>query len=191
MQAILNLVAAAVPGLKPQNIAIIDSRGDLLARAGEPAGAAAAGAGRRGGTRAELRIAHAVEDMLERGLGSGQVRAEASVRMNFDQVKETTESTIPTARWRAARRASIDAAPRPPTRLGAEQSAERGRRKQPTGSQEARQEETTNYEISKTVRTLVHDQPQIERISLAVMVDDADVVGPNGKHDSSRARRRS
>src|SRR3984957_12372613 len=31
VQAILNLVAAAVPGLHPQNIAIVDSRGDLLA----------------------------------------------------------------------------------------------------------------------------------------------------------------
>ena len=32
-QAVLNLVAAAVPGLRPQNIAVIDSRGNLLARA--------------------------------------------------------------------------------------------------------------------------------------------------------------
>ena len=35
-QAVLNLVAAAVPGLRPQNIAVIDSRGNLLARAGQP-----------------------------------------------------------------------------------------------------------------------------------------------------------
>ena len=50
------------------------------------------------------------------------------------------------------------------------------------GSQEARQEETTNYEISKTVRTLIHEQPQIDRISLAVMVDDTDTAGADGKH---------
>ena len=46
----------------------------------------------------------------------------------------------------------------------------------------ARQEETTNYEISKTVRTLIHEQPQIDRISLAVMVDGTDSVGADGKH---------
>jgi len=40
VQAILNLIAAAVPGLRPQNIAIVDSRGDLLARARPPGGAA-------------------------------------------------------------------------------------------------------------------------------------------------------
>src|SRR5580692_7986288 len=36
VQAVLNLVAAAVPGLRTQNIAVVDSRGDLLARAGQP-----------------------------------------------------------------------------------------------------------------------------------------------------------
>jgi flagellar M-ring protein FliF len=49
------------------------------------------------------------------------------------------------------------------------------------GSQEQRQEETTNYEISKTVRTLIREQPQIERISLAVMVDGEEIIGPDGK----------
>ena len=70
VQAVLNLVAAAVPGLKPQGIAVIDSRGNLLARAGQPtteeaslqsgeelhrATEAAAIARRRGNARAEPR----------------------------------------------------------------------------------------------------------------------------------------
>lgn len=42
---------------------------------------------------------------------------------------------------------------------------------QQNGSQSNRQEQTNNYEISKTVRTLVQDQPRIARISMAVMVD--------------------
>jgi len=50
----------------------------------------------------------------------------------------------------------------------------------PSGTQEQRQEETTNYEISKTVRTLVREQPQLRRISLAVMVDGATTRGPDG-----------
>ncbi|MBV9252445.1 MAG: flagellar M-ring protein FliF, partial [Acetobacteraceae bacterium] len=48
------------------------------------------------------------------------------------------------------------------------------------GSQEARQEETTNYEISRTVRTLIREQPQIDRISLAVMVDEVETTAPDG-----------
>jgi flagellar M-ring protein FliF len=69
IQAILNLVSAAVPGLRPQNIAIVDSSGNLLARAGEPVGPAAAALSVeevRQGT--EQRLARAVEEMLERSL---------------------------------------------------------------------------------------------------------------------------
>ena len=47
VQAILNLVATAVPGLRPQNISIVDNRGGVLARAGEPTGPAATAIGTR------------------------------------------------------------------------------------------------------------------------------------------------
>ena len=74
------------------------------------------------------------------------------------------------------------------TVIGAEQPAERRCRHQSgAGSQEARQEETTNYEISKTVRTLIHEQPQIDRISLAVMVDDARHRGRRRQADLAAA----
>ena len=49
------------------------------------------------------------------------------------------------------------------------------------GTAQQKQDETTNYEIGKTVRTLVHEQPQIARISLAVMVDGIVQAGPDGK----------
>ena len=96
VQAILNLVSSAVPGLRPQNIAIIDSRGNVLARAGSPTGPAAAAQSSEEVRRAtELRLARAVEEMLERSLGPGRVRAEATVEMDFDQVHETQEQFDP------------------------------------------------------------------------------------------------
>ena len=80
VQAILNLVAAAVPGLRAHNIAIIDSRGDLLARAGEPVSQLTEAASAEGIRQAtELRLARAVEEMLEKTLGPGHVRAEATI----------------------------------------------------------------------------------------------------------------
>ena len=66
--------------------------------------------------------------------------------------------------------------------VAAEQPAKCGSFDESTGSQEGRQEETTNYEISKTVRNTVRTQPQVERITLAVMVDGIDELGPDGKH---------
>jgi flagellar M-ring protein FliF len=186
VQAILNLVAAAVPGLRPQNIAIVDSRGDLLARAGEPVDAAGAALSTEELRHAtELRISRAVEDMLESSLGPGKVRAEATVQMNFDKVNETHESFDPDGQ--VTRSTQTVNSTSKSTEANSTVSVQNNLPNADAGnagtvSQDARQEETTNYEISKTVRTLIHEQPQIDRISLAVMVDDTDTVGADGKH---------
>ena len=60
------------------------------------------------------------------------------------------------------------------------------------GSQEQKQEETTNYEIGKTVRTIVREQPQIHRISLAVLVDGTESKAADGTLTmAARARPRN
>lgn len=185
VQAIVNLVSAAVPGLRPQNIAIIDSRGNVLVRAGQPTGpAAAAQTTEELRQAAELRIGRAVEEMLERSLGQGRVRTEATVDMDFDQVKQTSESFDPNGQV-ARSTQTVDSKSRSSEATNSVSvqnnlpNANAGQ--DGAGSQEQKQEETTNYEISKTVRTLVHDQPQIRKISLAVMVDDAEKKAADGK----------
>ena len=185
VQAVLNLIAAAVPGLKPQNIAIIDTRGNLLARAGQPtAGLAAAQTGEELKRAAELRISRAVEEMLERTVGPGHVRAEATVDLDFDQVHEQQEKFDPdgqvvrsqqstTGNSRTTEQAqNVTVQNNLPNADPAASGA---------GSTEQKNEETTNYEISKTVRTTVREQPQMKRLSLAVMVDGVAAPGPDGK----------
>lgn len=187
VQAILNLVAAAVPGLRPENIALTDSRGTLLARAGQPAGPLGAAATLEEMQHAaERRLAQAVEEMLERSLGPGHVQAEATIEMDLDQVHETQERFDPDGQVVRSTQTVTDAShsteatttttsvqnnlpnPDAPTNNGA-------------GAQEQRQEETTNYEIGKTVRSIVREHPQIRRISLAVLVDGVE------EHDAKGA----
>jgi flagellar M-ring protein FliF len=185
VQAILNLVAAAVPGLHTHNIAVIDSRGDLLARAGQPVNqlteAASADEVRRA---TEMRLDRAVEEMLEKTLGAGRVRAEASVRMDFDKVNETKEQFDPDGQvTRSSQTVNTTGKTTEANQAVTAQNnlpnADAG--KENTGSQDSRQEETTNFEIGKTVRTLIREQPRIDRISLGVMVDGTDQPGPDGK----------
>ncbi len=185
VQAVLNLVAAAVPGLKPSGIAIIDSRGTLLARAGQPTSEESnVQTGEELHRATELRLSHAVEEMLEDSLGQGRVRAEAAVTMDYQRVNETSESYNPDQQVVRSTQTSTDksnstegeknvsvANNLPNADAAATQN----------GSQEAKQDETTNYEIGKTVRTLVREQPQIARISLAVMVDGTMQPGKDGK----------
>ena len=183
-QAVLNLIAAAVPGLRPQNIAIVDSRGNLLARAGQPTGAAAAAQSADELKRAgELRLARAVEEMLERSVGPGRVRAEATMDLDFDQVRETQEKYDPDGQVVRSQQSNTNSSKTTEAATNTSvannlPNADAGAN--PSGAQEQRQEETTNYEISKTVRTLVREQPQLKRISLAVMVDGAVTRGPDG-----------
>ena len=185
VQAILNLVAAAVPGLRPHNIAVIDARGDLLARAGEPVSQLTQAASADDVRRAtELRLARAVEEMLEKTLGPGRVRAEASVRMDFDKVNETKEQFDPDGQVTRSTQtvnatSKTTEANQAVTAQNNLPNADAGN--PGNGSQDGRQEETTNYEIGKTVRTLIREQPRIDRISLAVMVDGTDQPGADGK----------
>ena len=184
VQAVLNLVAAAVPGLKSDNIAIIDDRGELLARAGQPSD------GTQAATKDELRLAtetrlsHAVEQLLEGSLGVGHVRAEASVAMNFDQTRETDEKFDPDGQVARSTQSVTD------TNKSTEKQATvsvQNNLPNPdssgsaAGTQSQRQEETTNYEVGKTTRIVVHDDPQLSRISLAVMVDGITTTASDGK----------
>ncbi len=185
VQAILNLVAAAVPGLRTNNIALVDARGDLLARAGQPVTQLSEAASADGIRRAtEMRLTRAVEDMLEKTLGVGRVRAEASVRMNFDKVNETKEQFDPDGQVTRSTQTvnSNSKSTEANQAVTAQNNLPNADVGNPgNGSQEGRQEETTNFEIGKTVRTLITEQPRIDRISLAVMVDGTMQAGADGK----------
>ncbi len=174
VQAVLHLVAAAVPGLRPQQISVVDSRGELLARSGQALAGPAAAQGTEELRRAqELRIARAVEDLLERTLGPGRVRAEAAVEMDFDrvqtveerfdpenQVPRSTQSSSETSR--NAEPGSVSVANQLP---GAEAAGGGAR------TEQQRQEETTNFEIGRLTRNTTREGPAIRRLSVAVLVD--------------------
>jgi flagellar M-ring protein FliF len=185
VQAVLNLVAAAVPGLRAHNIAIVDSRGDVLARAGETVGPGAAAQTLEDVQHGiETRLARAVEDMLEPSLGPGRVRAEAAVDLDTGQVHETKESFDPDGKVERSTQTMTDSSKTteaPPTVSVQNNLPNADATPQGAGSQQQRQEETTNYEIGKTVRTLVREQPEVRRISLAVLVDGTEGLGPDGK----------
>jgi flagellar M-ring protein FliF len=188
VQAVLNLVAAAVPGLRPKNIAVVDSRGDLLARPGDTSSEAGAAQGFEEIKRTtETRLAQAVENMLESTLGPGRVRAEAAVDLDFARVKETQQKFDPDGQVVRSSQSttdnskSTDAAPS----VSVQNNLPNANAGTPTGagSQDQKQEDTTNYEIGNTVHTLVRDQPEIRRISLAVLVDGQTTVDASGKSE--------
>ena len=185
VQAIVNLVSTAVPGLKTENISVVDNRGELLAKAGRLGANGGAGSNDDARKAVEQKLDQAVEDMLSRTLGPGHVRAEATVEMDFDRVSETKEQFDPDKQVVRRQQTITDSSknvepqsgvsvqnnlPNPDTQNGGT-----------AGTSNSRSEENTNYEIDKTVRTVVHDTPSIKRISMAVLVDGVTTVGADGK----------
>nr|WP_249199647.1 flagellar basal-body MS-ring/collar protein FliF [Gluconobacter sp. Dm-62] len=187
--AVVNLVSAAVPGLDAHNISLIDNRGHVLLKQGE---GSATGSQSLEEQRqlTEQRIAREVEDLLGSSLGPGHVRVEANVTMNNDHVRETQENYDPDQQVLRSQQTKTEKnintqGSNNTTVSNNLPNANAGQ--QQNGSQSSRQEQTNNYEISKTVRTLIQDQPRIARISMAVMVDGINQSDGKG-HLSWQAR---
>jgi flagellar M-ring protein FliF len=183
VQAVLHLVVAAVPGLRPQNVSIVDSRGELLARGGQalsgPAGQQTQEELRRG---QEARLSRAVEEMLERVLGPGRVRAEVALEMDFDRVETREERFDPENQVARSTQSSNE------TSRSLEGGAVGVGNNLPgaepaggaSGNQESRQEETTNFEIGRTVRNVLREHPVTRRLTVAVLVDGVTEARPDG-----------
>jgi flagellar M-ring protein FliF len=185
--AIQHLVAAAVPGLHPGRVSIVDSEGNLLARGMED------GNGQSGGANAEemqigyeTRLSHSVEEMLERSLGPGKVRAEVHAEMDFDRVTTNSESYDPSGQvvrstqTTSEQSDSSDAGEQPVTVANNLPETQANKGSSAGRSKNGRNEETVNYEISKTVKSHVREGGSIKRLSVAVLVDGLYAVAPDG-----------
>lgn len=186
IMAIQNLVAAAVPGLQPRSISIVDTRGDVLAKPGDPDSLAEQESSLEKQRHSEeQRLSQAVEDMLSSTLGMGHVRARAAVTMNSDVIRETEESYDPNQQVLRSQTSSTDKSVN--TESGQNSSvsnnlpnANAGQNNK-TGSSDERTDETNNYEIGKRTRVVSQTRPRVSRISLAVMVDGTSTMGKDGK----------
>lgn len=179
VQSIQNLVAAAVPRLKPTRISIVDGQGTLLAR-GQDGDAAADGTQNNdeAKTAYESRAVRTIEEMLERIVGAGRVRAEVTADLDFDRISTTSETYDPDGQ---VVRSTQTVAEKSNSRDGSSQTVSVQNniptQPQPAGDNATttnasdRNEETVNYEISRTTQTHVRESGTVKRLSVAVAVD--------------------
>ncbi|MBL8705431.1 MAG: flagellar M-ring protein FliF [Rhodospirillales bacterium] len=177
-QSIQHLVASAVPGLAPTQISIVDDRGTLLARGAGQNGSGGTATAEEMRVSYEQRLSRAVEELIERSVGPGKVRAEVTAEFDYDrvtintetfdpdsQVARSTQTTEESGRTREA--VNADAAVGVTTNLPEGQTDPNAG----AGSQTSRTDTTTNFEISRTVKNQVREGGQVKRVSVAVLVD--------------------
>ncbi len=176
--AIQALVSSAVPELKPSNVSIIDSTGTLLAKGGEEGDTLLSAKAEEMKRSYEMRMTGAIEDMIGKIVGYGHVRANVTAELNFDRIVMNEELYDPNGQVVRS------------TQTTEENSLER---QPPSGDvsvqnnlpgiasdllvdpkpvlEGSKTGETTNFEISKTIRNTTREVGEVRRLSVAVLVD--------------------
>lgn len=185
--SVRHLVAAAVPGLRPGAVTVMDGNGVLLAADGEENGLAALKAEEmRAAT--EQRLARAVEEMLAPRFGAGNVRVRVAAEIDLGRETLREQTFDPNSRVERStqtveeREDSTDRDTERPTTVEQNLPLEDVDATAATArSQRDRAEETTNYELSSKLRERVQDAGGIKRLAVAVVVNGSYAPGPDGQ----------
>lgn len=170
-RALKYLVASSVPGLSPDDVAVIDGEGGLIASAEE------AGAGSNAEDR-EQQIRDRVQRLLEARVGLGNAVVEVSV----DTVNET--ESIVERRFDPESRVAISTEVEERTNSSQDSGSgdvtvasnlpdgEAGGSGGSASSQNSESRQLTNYEVSETQREILRTPGAIRRLTVAVLVNN-------------------
>ncbi|MFZ1375736.1 MAG: flagellar basal-body MS-ring/collar protein FliF [Geothrix sp.] len=175
-QAIVNLVAASVEGLKPEQVVVIDQFSRILSRTGRDPMVGASDAQKKVAREEEDHLVRRVTELLEPVVGIGKVRATAHVDLDFDKVKINSETFDPqgqverSVQQKDEKVQKRDAGAGLPGTASNVAPATGGATANVTESSE-KKETTTNFEITKTVSATDKATGTVKRVTLAVIVD--------------------
>ena len=178
VRAIRYLVSSSVPELPVDGVSVLDDRGVLLASDSDKEGHDASKAAEERRVVYETRLGRMIESLLEQSLGVGSVRAEVSAELDYNAVTEQSETFNPDGQVVRSQQNVADQSKSKggnDQATGVQQELPNVQQNQGAGKGESSEsnktEETTNYEISKTVRTAVRGLGGVKRLSVAVVID--------------------
>jgi len=175
---IKSLVAGAVPDLRTRDVSIVDNEGNLLTKSVESADSERTELESGYREQLEKEMASKVVSILEPLVGKNKVHVTTSLDMDFnttEQMEETYNPNTPavlsqqTMEERSGPGNSAVATGVP----GTQSNLTPPEMQQSVSSilERVRQSESTNYEVSKTVRHTVQPRGSVRRISVAVLLD--------------------
>ncbi len=180
IKGIVHLVASSVEGLDDKNISVVDTSGGLLYSKDDGAETGMMTATQLEQRRAmEKRLGDRITSMLERIVGPQKALSRVTAELTFNRISTSEEVYDPDrTAIRSEQRLSeknlgpakgAEGIPQSSFELGTgnEQQDEAG----PRGEVYERNEETTNYEITKINRQIITPAGDVKRLSVAVLVD--------------------
>jgi flagellar M-ring protein FliF len=201
--AIVHLVASSVPNLDPSRVSVIDQQGQLLTDTDGSDEDEFDSKRMRVTTQVENTYAQRVESILTPLVGAGHVRAQVHVDLDFKAIRQASE--IYGKDKQALRSEQVSSqtqtdgsatggvpgalSNQPPVTAqqptaanpNAPSVASAGSTATPT---ESSQNATRNYEVDRTISYTNNPAGDITRLSVAVIVDNKQVKGKDGKTES-------
>ncbi len=196
--AITHLVSASVPNLMTSQVTVVDQHGNLLSGRGDNNDMAQTGWRFDYTRRLEQSYSKRIEDILIPFLGTNGVRAQVTAKLDFSTTEQASETYNPDSpalrseqlleeRRGASEAGGIPGAlsNQPP---GAATVPETTKAKATPGAEPAggaqgnqRTRSTRNFELDKTISHSRLPMGSIQRLSVAVVVDNDRRVGEDGK----------
>lgn len=193
--AIVHLVSSSVPHLTPENITVVDQRGNLLSSGASDTGMAQTSTQFSYNRKLEQNYADRVRQLLEPIVGMGSVRASINADLDFTVTERTQETFNPDLPALRSEQISEDSSQnlagasgipgalsnQPPETAelqapGAEAGVDGEASSTPRNSSKR---SVRNYELDKTVSHTKLATGSIRRLSIAVVIDDKQELDEN------------
>ena len=175
--SIVHLVSAGVEGLKPENVTITDTRGNLLSRKELPSSMI-------GASNDQLVMKKKIEDyfvakaqdLLDKIVGAGKSVVRVSADLDFKHVDEKLVEFDPERRVPKVQTVTTRVSGGAPFSGGGVPGMQANLMSQSgiiqsVGSSEEEETAQTQYELSKTERIIADHGASLKRMSVAVLVD--------------------
>ena len=196
--AVSHLVAASVPNLEPTGVKVVDQTGRMLSEPDQSDDAVLTGKQFDYTRRLEASYIKRIEDILAPIVGHDGVKAQVAAEVDFTRTEQTQESFEPDPK--ALRSEQIMVEPgsstaamgipgalsnQPPVEGQAPEELPEGQAPgaqvgAPAASQSTRRKATRNFELDRTVSHTIKPAAQIQRLSVAVVVDDHRLAAKGG-----------
>ncbi|MGE5806084.1 MAG: flagellar basal-body MS-ring/collar protein FliF, partial [Ignavibacteria bacterium] len=157
ISAVVNLVSSSVEGLQPEKVTLLDTKGRLLSKEySENPFAVNSGKQYEIKQSVENYLATKAQSLMDNILGYGNSMIQVNTDLNFDQVEKTMELYDPESQVAVSEQTIKTES------IGSEGS---------DSSSQISQNNTTNYEISKTVQRVVENSGTIKKLSIAAVIN--------------------
>lgn len=176
VQGVVHLVSASIEGMDPEHVTILDSRGKILSKGGSSDPTARMTSAMQETQRIyEKNVEERIQSLLDPIVGGGKTVARVTASFDFKQVERVEEKFDPESiavrseqrtEEKGSSTTSSSGVPGVQTNLG--RTAPGGGATSGGGS---KNDETLNYEVSRSTAKIIEPVGALSKISIAVLVD--------------------